>query len=257
MADPAASTDTTLQTLHQLTRQLGQPTLNYVIIGEGNTSCRVDDRQFWIKASGQQMNTIEPDGFAAVHFEPILEMLQQPDLTADAQKAIVNAARVNPSMRLPSIEVSFHALLLADCGVNFVGHTHPVAINRIMCSTRAEQFAANRLFPDEVVLCGPESVYVPYVDPGLPLALTIRERVRQYMDTYLEAPKVILMQNHGLIVLGQTASEIVNVTAMAVKSAEIFAGACALGEPVFLSREDIGHLYRRPDEIFRRQQFVE
>jgi rhamnose utilization protein RhaD (predicted bifunctional aldolase and dehydrogenase) len=246
-----------LETIQQLTRTLGQPMLNYVIIGEGNTSCRIDSDSFWIKASGQQMSSIEPDGFTAVKFQPVLEMLTQPDLSADAQKEIVNAARLDASMRLPSIEVSFHALLLADCDVNYIGHTHPIAVNRIMCSSWAEQYAARRMFPDEVVLCGPESAYVPYTDPGLPLALMIRERTRQYMDKYGEPPKVILMQNHGLIVLGQTPSEILNVTAMAVKAAEIFAGACAIGEPVFLSDDDIHHLYRRPDEIYRRQQFVE
>jgi rhamnose utilization protein RhaD (predicted bifunctional aldolase and dehydrogenase) len=246
-----------LEPLLQLTRTLGQPTLNYVIIGEGNTSCRIDADSFWIKASGQQMNNIEAEGFAAVQFQPILEMLKQPELSADAQKAIVNAARLDASMRLPSIEVSFHALLLADCDVNYIGHTHPIAVNRIMCSSWAETYAARRMFPDEVVLCGPESVYVPYTDPGLPLALAIRDRTQQYMEKYGEPPKVILMQNHGLIALGQTPSEILNVTAMAVKAAEIFAGACAIGEPIFLSEADIHHLYRRPDEIFRRQQFVE
>jgi rhamnose utilization protein RhaD (predicted bifunctional aldolase and dehydrogenase) len=254
MADDIRSKLDTLQTL---TRTLGQPSLNYVIIGEGNTSCRIDADSFWIKASGQQMNNIEADGFTAVQFQPILEMLTQPDLSADAQKVIVNAARLDASMRLPSIEVSFHGLLLADCEVNYIGHTHPIAINRIMCSSWAEEYASRRVFPDEVVLCGPESAYVPYTDPGLPLALTIRERTHRYMDKYGEPPKVILMQNHGLIVLGQTPGEILNVTAMAVKAAEIFTGACAIGDPVFLSDEDIHHLYRRPDEIYRRQQFVD
>ncbi|MFN8560727.1 MAG: hypothetical protein U0703_03640 [Anaerolineae bacterium] len=59
-----------------------------------------------------------------------------------------------------------------------IGHTHPLAVNAILCSDRAEQFATNRMFPDEAVLCGPRSVLVPYVDPGLPLSLAIRDRVR-------------------------------------------------------------------------------
>ena len=66
-----------------------------------------------------------------------------------------------------------------------------------------------------------------------------------------------MMPNHGLIALGQTTAEALNVTAMAVKSAGTFAGACAIGEPVFMSQTDIHHIYRRPDEIYRRKQFVE
>jgi ribulose-5-phosphate 4-epimerase/fuculose-1-phosphate aldolase len=64
------------------------------------------------------------------------------------------------------------------------------------------------------------------------------------------------MANHGMIALAGTATEALNITAMAVKAAHIFAGACALGEPVFLSDADIRHIYKRPDEIYRRGLFV-
>lgn len=244
--------------LLELTRALGQPERQYVIIGEGNTSCRADDESFWIKASGQQMHNIGADGFVQVRFAPILAMLDQSPGDLAQQKAVMQAARTDANSPLmPSVEVSFHAMLLHECGVACIGHTHPVAVNRIMCSSRAQEFASNRLFPDECVLCGPASVFVPYIDPGLPLAVAMRQQVRRYMETWHEAPKVILLANHGLIALGQTAAEVLNITAMCVKAAAVFAGACAIGGPVFMSREDILHIYRRPDEIYRRQQFVE
>lgn len=247
-----------LSQLVEMTRALGQPHLDYVIIGEGNTSARIDEASFWIKASGQGMEHISPDGFVAVRFEPILAMLERSPGDLEAQKAVMEAAKVDASSPLrPSVEVTFHAMLLTECQVQVIGHTHPVAINRLMCSSRAQAFAANRLFPDEAVLCGPESVLVPYVDPGLPLSLAIRDQVRRYLDNWGEAPKVILMANHGLIALGQTPTEVLNVTAMCVKAANIFAGACAVGEPVFMTPEDVLHIVRRPDEIYRRRQFVQ
>jgi rhamnose utilization protein RhaD (predicted bifunctional aldolase and dehydrogenase) len=200
------------------------------------------------------MEAIGAEGFVAVRFAPILEMFEHPP--ADTHEAMM-AARVDVSSPLrPSVEVTFHAMLLAECGIRFVGHTHPIAVNRILCSTRAQQFATGRLFPDEVVLCGPESVFVPYVDPGFPLAAAIRQQVRSYLDKYGEAPKVILLANHGLIALGQTPTEVLNITAMCVKAAHIFAGACAVSEPVFMSSADVGHIYKRPDEIYRRKLFV-
>lgn len=245
-----------LDTLLHLTHTLGDPARDYVIIGEGNTSLRVDADSFYIKASGQQMAGIAPDGFTQVRFAPILDMLDNPPGDLAAQKAVMEAARVDPSGRLPSVEVTFHAMLLHECGVQVIGHTHPTAINRILCSDQAATFAANRLFPDEVVLCGPVSVFVPYIDPGLPLALAIRDAVRAHLDAEGEAPKVILLANHGLIALGQTPAEVVNVTAMCVKAAHIYAGACAVGRPVFMTREAIYHIYKRPDEIYRRAGFV-
>jgi rhamnose utilization protein RhaD (predicted bifunctional aldolase and dehydrogenase) len=241
--------------LLHLTRSLGQPEANLVIVGEGNTSARVDGQTFWIKASGHGMHGIGETGFVQVAFEGVLDLLDS-DLSGTALQDAMMAARVDANAPRPSVEVTFHASLLYGCGVSFIGHTHPLAVNGILCSTRAEQFARNRLFPDEAVLCGPESVFVPYTDPGLPLARAIRAEVRAYMDVYGEAPKVILLQNHGLIVLGSTAQEILNVTAMCVKAAGIFLGACAAGEPVFMSKADVMHIYKRPDEIYRRTLFV-
>ncbi len=251
------TTTTPLDQILNLTRTLGQPQNEYVIVGEGNTSYRIDADTFLIKASGQGMSSIDASGFVAVRFEPILALFDQQ--TADRaalQQAMIDAKVDASTPGRPSVEVTFHAMLLHGCNVKVIAHTHPVAVNSLLCSTRARQFADNRLFPDEAVLCGPRSVFVPYVDPGLPLAVAIRDEVRRYMDEQGEAPKVILLQNHGLIALGQTPTEALNITAMCVKAAKIFTGTCAVGEPVFMSPEDIKHIYFRPDEIYRRQMFV-
>ena len=258
-----------LDSLIQMTRALGEPARDYVIIGEGNTSMRLDDETFLVKASGHQMQGIGADGFVAVRFAPMLAMLDDPPATLSEIKritrtAVIPSAAAQPdggteggSAASPSIEVSFHAMLLHECGVTTVGHTHPTAINQIMCSEYAADFALQRRFPDEVVLCGPGSALVPYADPGLPLALIMRERVRAYTAEYGEAPKLILLENHGMIALGDTPAEILNITAMAVKSARIFLGALLTGKPTRLPAAEVQHLYQRPDEIYRRQLFVD
>ncbi len=33
--------------------------------------------------------------------------------------------------------------------IHFVGHTHAIHVNQILCSPRAREFAAKKLFPDE------------------------------------------------------------------------------------------------------------
>ena len=199
-------------------------------------------------------------------------MLDNPPQTLTEQKAITQSAVVGAEPVIPhnsmggtegglglspSIEVSFHAMLLHDCGVHFIGHTHPTTINQIMCSEYASDFATKRRFPDEVVLCGPQSALAPYADPGLPLAIVMRERVRQFMAAHGEAPKLILLSNHGMIALGDSPAEILNITAMAVKAARIHLGALLTGAPTYLPDEEVWHLYRRPDEIYRRNLFVE
>ena len=52
-------------------------------------------------------------------------------------------------------------------------------------------------------------VWVPYTDPGLPLARAIVEARRAYVERTGEpAPAITVMQNHGIIVGGDTAAEI-------------------------------------------------
>ena len=117
----------------------------------------------------------------------------------------------------------------------------------------AERFAAGRIFPDEVVCCGPRSVFVPYMDPGLKLAQTIREQTLKFIDEQAAPPRVILLKSHGIITLGSSPEAVKAAMYMAVKAASIFAGAAALGGPVFMSEAEIERIGSRRDEHYRQQ----
>jgi rhamnose utilization protein RhaD (predicted bifunctional aldolase and dehydrogenase) len=245
-----------LEKLVAMSRALGDPALDYAILGEGNTSARIDDNTFWVKASGAQLCSIDAGGFVQVRFDGVLSMLETDGLGDAGIKAVLEAAGVDPGAKArPSVETVLHALALKLEGVNFVGHTHPTAVNAILCSQKAEEVVAGRLFPDEIVYCGPAPVYIPYTDPGVPLARAVRDAINRYLDKYRERPKVVLMQNHGLIALGKTASEVENITAMYVKTARVILGAYALGGLHFLSAEDVARIHTRPDEQYRRQEW--
>jgi rhamnose utilization protein RhaD (predicted bifunctional aldolase and dehydrogenase) len=242
-----------LEQLMTLSRNLGDPANDYVILAEGNTSAKVDDETFWVKASGTQLRTMEHSHFVQVQFESALALLEK-DLDDEGVKDGLNAARVDPAATLhPSVETILHALILQLDGINFVGHTHPSAINSLTCSVGFEEAVSGRLFPDEIVLCGPAPVIVPYTDPGLPLARKVRDLINQYLDEYQEVPKLIHMQNHGMIAIGQNAEQVENITAMAVKTARILLGTYAAGGPNFLSQHDVDRIHTRPDELYRRK----
>jgi rhamnose utilization protein RhaD (predicted bifunctional aldolase and dehydrogenase) len=249
-------TGTIVEQLVAMSRTLGDPALDYAILGEGNSSARVDASTFWVKASGAEMRTIDAGGFVQVRFDQVGSMLKADNLSDAQVRAGLEAARVDPSATArPSVETVLHALALQLEGVNFVGHTHPTAVNAILCSQKAKEAIAGRLFPDEIVYCGPAPVYIPYIDPGVPLARAVRDEIDCYLDEYRETPKVILMQNHGLIALGKTASEVENITAMYVKTARVILGAYALGGLRFLSQEDVARIHTRPDELYRRREW--
>lgn len=251
-----------LQQLVTMSRNLGKPEKDLVILGEGNTSALNPDGTFWVKASGYQLPTIKADGFVRVSLERALAILQEDDLTDADIKARLLEARVDPETGRwpapntpirPSTETVFHALCLSLDDVAFVGHTHPVAINALACSRGFEEAFAGRLFPDEIVMCGLAPVLVPYTDPGIPLAREIRRRINAYIDTYGERPRVILMQNHGLVALGKTAEQVENITAMMVKTARILLGTYAAGGPHFLTAKQVDRIHTRPDEAYRRK----
>jgi len=244
-----------LEELVEMSRKLGEPAADCVILGEGNTSARIDEETFWVKASGAQLPTITADGFVRVRFGPVLGLLDAEDPSDEMIKQVLLEACVDNEDELrPSIEALMHALLLQEPGVNFVGHTHPVAVNSITCSQRAAETISGRIFPDEIVCCGIAPAWVPFVDPGVPLARQVAQSVRDYEETYGECPQAIWMQNHGLIAIGATAQGVETVTVMSVKTARILIGTYALGGPHFLTDKQVERIATRPDELSRQDQ---
>lgn len=226
----------------ELSHQLGREERGFAVLGEGNTSMRLDDEHFAVKASGSNLASLESSGLTICRFDALLPLLEGPPLPDEATERAMLAARVDETQKKPSTEALFHAYLLGLPEVEFVGHTHPVAVGGVLCGPRAAQFARGRLFPDQIVCCGLEDVLVPYVNPGVPLARAIREGVEEFMARHNRAPRTILLENHGLIALGKTPAAVLAATLMIEKAARIFLGACASGEPRFLTAEQAAYI---------------
>jgi len=243
-----------LAALLKLSHDLGAPERRLAILGEGNTSTRLAQNQFAVKASGCNLETLTPADITACDSQRILNLLDAKQPGDAAIDQTLFDARVNPKAKKPSVESIFHAWLLTLEGVEFLGHTHPVSVNQMLCSPRARDFAEHRIFPDEVVCCGPQSVFVPYIDPGLALAREIRDRTQAYVTKTGAAPRLILLQNHGLIALGSTPNAVLAATLMAAKAAEIFLGAAAIGGPNFMTEAQVARIAGRADEAYRQKE---
>ncbi len=240
--------------LLQLSHELGREDRHLAILGEGNTSARLNDTQFAVKASGACLATLTESDVTVCDSAAMLSILEKKTLGDDELNELLLGARVSKDSKKPSIEAVFHAWLLTLPGVHFVGHCHSLAANQILCSPRARDFAERRLFPDEVVYCGPASVFVPYADPGLVLAREIRDRTNAFTQQQGVIPKLILLQNHGVIALGGTVKAVLACVLMAAKAAAVFMGAAALGGPNFLPPQHVDRIAGRPDEAYRQRQ---
>lgn len=238
----------------ELSRTLGDPAEDMVILAEGNTSARAGEDRFWVKASGRSLREISAAGFVLVRFEPLLAALDR-TLTDEEVREVLREANDDPaSGKVPSVEAFMHAWLLRLPGVHVVGHTHPTALLPLLCLEESETLANSRLFPDEIVCCGQYACWVPYVDPGIELAKAITRSVTAFQEQHGQLPKVLWLQNHGLIALGATPAEVISASRMSVKAARVWQGLLAMGRPIHILPDGLRErIENRPDEHFRQK----
>jgi rhamnose utilization protein RhaD (predicted bifunctional aldolase and dehydrogenase) len=239
--------------LLQLSHELGREERGWAILGEGNSSVRLDADRMLIKASGTSLGRLRDEDVVECTTSTLSKLLDRRSMNDEEIEEALLASRVDQSSKKPSVEALFHAHLLSLPDVQFVGHTHATAVNQILCSPGARQFADRRIFPDEIVCCGAASVFVPYTDPGLKLAQAIRTRVKKFVHDRKLLPRVVLIKNHGIIALGATKEAVLAAMQMAEKAAQIWVGAAALGGPTFLTDEEVTRIASRTDEALRRR----
>lgn len=190
----------TLAELVEVARQFGRDP-EFARGGGGNASAKVDG-VLYIKPSGVALATLTAEDLVPLDIEPLLALLHAGDSGAKAagdpvRRTAMAARLAEADGRRPSVELLFHAVLPE----RFVLHTHPLDINAVTCNRDGAALAAR--------LLGDRAVWVPYRDPGLPLARAIVEARRAHAARTGEpAPAITVMQNHGIIVGGDSAAEI-------------------------------------------------
>ena len=239
--------------LLKLSHEIGREDRGLALLGEGNTSARLTEDTYLVKASGTSLSTLREEDVVECRLSAVLPMLDKDGMTDQQVDDALLASRVDSKAKKPSVESVFHAWLLSLPGMKFVAHSHATSVNQILCSPRARELAERRMFPDEIVCCGVASVFIPLTDPGLKLAQAIRRETEVFIKKHQRPPQVILMQNHGIITLGKTWQSALAGMLMAEKTAKVFVGAAQLGGPVFLSEETIARIAGRPDELYRQR----
>jgi rhamnose utilization protein RhaD (predicted bifunctional aldolase and dehydrogenase) len=220
--------------------------------GGGNSSVKSDGVLF-IKPSGVSLGSLTSDSLMPLDIEPLLAFLNADPEAGSAAGSetvmeVAMLARLRPvGERRPSVECLFHALIPR----RFVLHTHPTLINAVCCARDGARIAE--------LLLGDNALWVPYVDPGLPLARAISEARRRFEQrTGRAAPDVVLLQNHGLIVAGDDAQDVARASVQAVQAvrrhldrigdvpsdARRKGSASSLGGPVRAAARSFGGHYR-------------
>ena len=172
-----------------------------VLHGGGNTSvkCRARDvlgqevPVIYIKGSGWDLATIEPEGFPALRMEPIQALRSVKDISDEEMVSALRGALLNAGAPNPSLEAMLHVFLPHE----FVDHSHADALLALVNQPDPETRCAD--------IFGTRLAVVPFVFPGFGLA-------RAAAMAYAENPEVegIVLIRHGLVTFGGTARESYN-----------------------------------------------
>lgn len=234
-----------VEILIDLSHQLyGRPD-RLVIYDEGLVAARLD-RHIVISRPGVRLGSLELGDLIYFDPGPLIELLKIDQLTRQAEEEALTGSRIRNDLPIPGPE-AFVADLLGRSEGGMLAHVQPILINQILASPRARQFADRRVTLTEVFGCGVATTLVGYTDPGAALAKEIRHKVNLWRDRARAEPKVVFLQNNGMVVIGDTPDEILEKIDKMLKAAEVFIGASVLGGPQFLTVANIGRVleYRK------------
>jgi len=248
------------EALLALTRSLGRPERDLVILAEGNTSQLLGDGRLVVKASGSGMRDATAEDFVVVDLPPLVELLTAPTATQDDLTAALDAGEVDGRRRRGSIETLVHVAVHAVAGSTsvgtFVGHTHPTAMIGLLASVHAEEAFDYAAYSDEAVVIG-RPLYVPYASPGIELGVLFHTRLQAYVDRHGALPQLVTLGNHGIVAIAPTAEGVDAISDMAVKAAQVRTAAYAIGGVVPLSSDSLEKFFGRTDITERRGNIAE
>ncbi|HEY8466300.1 MAG TPA: bifunctional aldolase/short-chain dehydrogenase [Solirubrobacterales bacterium] len=192
--------------------------------GGGNTSVKTTERDhtgrevrlMWVKGSGSDLATMGREHFTGLRLDEIEPLIERPSMSDEEMVAYLARCQLEPGMPRPSIETLLHAFIPAP----HVDHTHPDAINAIVCSADGERLARECF--------GDEAVWVDYIRPGFTLAKQVGEAVRANPKL-----RAVLLAKHGLVTWGESAEESYAETLRVINKAAEFVNERTAGAPRF------------------------
>jgi rhamnose utilization protein RhaD (predicted bifunctional aldolase and dehydrogenase) len=234
-----------------LTRSLGDPAKEQVILAEGNTSQLLDDGRLVVKASGSRMRDATADDFVVVDLPPLVDLLRSEAATQADLTAALDAGEVGGRRRRGSIETLVHVAVQAVRPVAYIGHTHPTEVVGLLSSSHASTAFDRAAYSDEAVVLG-HPLFVPYAQPGIDLGRLFHQRLVDHVERSGQLPQLVLLANHGIVAIAPTADGVEGLCEMAVKAAKVRRIAWSVGELSPLTNEAIDKFFGRDDIAERR-----
>ncbi|HEX4086403.1 MAG TPA: class II aldolase/adducin family protein [Chthoniobacteraceae bacterium] len=231
MADPL------INEILALGQSLGRHPARLVLPEEGSLAYRVTDNRVTVTRRGATLAELQASDFVHMDMQRINEVAAHDPVLAEDLASTQLHAEYGAE---PHEDVALFSWLLGqDSSLRVATHVHPVVVDQITASPRARQFADRRTVHNEVLALGSASLLVNYSEPGLPLTREIQKKMILWRDRYKSVPRIILVQNHGVLMLGESGPALLRAVDALIKYAELFTWASLLGGPVFLTPQAI------------------
>ncbi len=169
----------------------------------------------YVKASGNNMARIEPDGYTGLELGYLKKLRSLPELTDEEMVNEFQTHLFDCRAATPSIETLVHAFIPRK----FIDHTHADAILALTNQDGGEDIVKEALGPGILVL--------QYVTPGFKLAQASAAAFDADPDC-----RAMIWMNHGLVSWGDTARESYETTIDLITKAEEFLARRAANKPV-------------------------
>jgi rhamnose utilization protein RhaD (predicted bifunctional aldolase and dehydrogenase) len=234
-----------------LTRRLGEPELDLVILAEGNTSELIEDDRIVVKSSGSYMSTATTNDFVTVSVSEVVGMIEDPSSTQAELTEVLNAGVHDGVRRRGSIETLVHASVRHYTSARYVAHTHPTPVISLLASVHAKEAFETAAYSDEVVVIG-SPLFVPYAPPGIELGRLFHSLLGEHVAEHGSVPPLILLGNHGVVATSDTALGAEAISLMSVKAARVRIGAYSVGGVAGLDAEHVAAYWSREDFTERR-----
>jgi rhamnose utilization protein RhaD (predicted bifunctional aldolase and dehydrogenase) len=188
--------------------------LDLVQAGGGNSSVKLDNGQMLIKASGFALSELTvKTGYSVVITNKVAEIIKNNEIITATSKRkreeltskLIRKSTIDTNNR-PSIETLLHSVLL-----KYTLHTHPIALN-IILSQKNWKDILNAIFKDD------QFALIGYHTPGIDLAIELNKEINR--DKTI--PKILFLQNHGLIVTSDKIEEIEYLTEYVLNLVETY-----------------------------------
>ncbi|HEX2199382.1 MAG TPA: bifunctional aldolase/short-chain dehydrogenase [Burkholderiales bacterium] len=215
-----------------------------VLHGGGNTSVKLRDKNLfgdeedvlYVKGSGWDLETIEPEGFTPVALAYVRKLASLPQLPDPQMVNELNTHMLRAGAPSPSVETILHAILPHK----YVDHTHADAVLSVSNAPEGEK-RIREIYGERVVV-------IPYIMAGFDLAAYC---AREYPRQAGKRTVGMVLLSHGIFSFAADARESYELMIELVSMAEDYLarekawsiGIEAAQKPVF-RREEVAKLRR-------------